>query len=293
MRQTAGNRPAPIARGGAFSVTLALPGNAPVDRALEMYVAMPIRALLFDLWGTLIEDSGREEPRSRTRARLATEALAGAGHPYPEGAVMLALQAFNREHGALHAQGRDLAPPERLELVLRLLDRRLPERLSPDGRRAVEEALTGAIRMHPPLPAPGARDTLAEARGRGLALGLVSNTGISPGYVLRELLADFGLLPYLQTLTFSDEACLVKPAPEMFRCTLEVLGMAPPQAVFIGDVPHTDIAGALAVGMWAVQIGDQRADGVEPHARIASLRELFPALEELGCWTSSCRAGQS
>jgi FMN phosphatase YigB (HAD superfamily) len=245
--------------------------------------SMAIRALLFDLWGTLIEDSRRqEEPRSQTRARLVAQALDAAGHPCPHDEVALALQAFNKEHSALHAQGLDIAPPERLERFLRVLAPGLAERLAPNGQRAVEDALVAAIRLHPPLPAPGSHETLLEAQRRGLGLGLVSNTGISPGYALRELLADFGLLHYLQALTFSDEICLVKPAPELFRCTLEVLGVAPSDAVFIGDLPHTDMAGALGVGMWAVQIGDQQADGVEPHARIESLTELFPALERLG-----------
>ena len=244
---------------------------------------MPVRALLFDLWGTLIEDSSRQEgPRTQTRARLVAQALDAAGHAYPQDEVALALQVFNKEHSALHAQGLDIAPPERLARFLDMLELGLAQRLSPDSLRAVENALIGAIRLHPPLPAPGSHQVLREAQRRGLALGLVSNTGISPGYALRELLADFGLLSYLQALTFSDEAGLAKPAPEMFHCTLDALGVAPPEAVFTGDLPALDVAGPLSVGMWAVQIGDQQADGVEPHARIDSLTELFPALERLG-----------
>ncbi|MDP2674433.1 MAG: HAD family hydrolase [Dehalococcoidia bacterium] len=158
----------------------------------------------------------------------------------------------------------------------------MARRLPPAGSRAVDEALVGAIRHHPPVPAPGAHDVLEEARRRGLGVGLVSNTGITPGYVLRALLAESGLLAYLQALTFSDEACLAKPAPEMFLCTLEALRVAPANAVFVGDMPHADLAGALAVGMWAVQMGDKQLNGVQPHARIDALPELFGALEGLG-----------
>lgn len=244
---------------------------------------MPIRALIFDLWGTLVEDSTqRDESRRTTRLRLVSAALGAAGHPYSEEAISAAFPSFIEQHDALHGAGRDITAPEKVELFLRCIHPDLPRRLSSDSLRAFEDALIGSIRLHPPLPAPGALEVLAEARRRGLAVALISNTGISPGHVLRDLLAEQGLLQYLQVLTFSDEACFVKPAPEMFHCTLEALGVAPADAVMIGDLPHADVAGALAVGMWAVQVGDKQADNVQPHARIDTLHELFPALERLG-----------
>jgi putative hydrolase of the HAD superfamily len=115
-----------------------------------------------------------------------------------------------------------------------------------------------------------------------LIIGLISNTGITPGYVLRGLLADYGLLPYFRILTFSDEARLAKPAEEIFRCTLEALEVQAAEAVFVGDMPELDVVGPQAVRMWAVQVGDRQLDGVRPHARIDGLPELFPALERLG-----------
>lgn len=235
------------------------------------------------LWGTLVEDSTqRDESRRTTRLRLVSAALGAAGHPYSEEAISAAFPSFIEQHDALHGAGRDITAPEKVELFLRCIHPDLPRRLSSDSLRAFEDALIGSIRLHPPLPAPGALEVLDEARRRGLALGLISNTGISPGHVLREILADCGLLSFLQVQTYSDEACFAKPAPEMFHCTLEALGVTPADAVMIGDLPHTDIAGARAVGMWTLQIGEQQAEGVEPHARIDTLHELFRALEELG-----------
>ncbi len=244
---------------------------------------MAIRALVFDLWGTLIvDDPQRDEPRRATRARLALEALRSAGCPYPEETVTAALRSLGREHGVLHGQGRDISVPEKVELLLERIEPGLAQQLSPDALRAVERALVTPGRLSPPMPASGAMDVLLDAQRRDLALGLISNTGVTPGYVLREILADFGLLPYLQVLTFSDEACLAKPAKEIFSCTLEALAVEPDAAVFIGDTPAIDVAGPQAVGMWAVQVGDQQLDGVRPHARIDALPALFPALEDLG-----------
>ncbi|MEX1255856.1 MAG: HAD family hydrolase [Dehalococcoidia bacterium] len=244
---------------------------------------MAIRALLFDLWGTLVDDSVRgPEPRSVTRARLAAQALEAAGYAYEQDTIAAALKAFSTHHTAINAEGRDLAPPDRVDLLLELLDQGLASRVLDDDKRALGDALAGAIKRHPPIPVPGAHQILGAARRRGLVMGLVSNTGWSSGAVLRDLLSDQGLLHSFQVLTFSDEACLWKPATGMFTCTLDALAVEAGEAVFIGDWPEADVAGALAVGMWAVQIGDHRVDGIEPHARIDTLPELFPALTGLG-----------
>lgn len=246
---------------------------------------MPIRALVFDLWGTLVGDIVRrpyEEPRRQMRQRLVAEALASAGSAYPEERVGAALQLSTEEHAGMHDQGRDIAAPERVDLFLKHVEPGLAGRLSQDALRAVEDALVAPGRLLPPDPAPGAQEALEEAQRRGLALGLISNTGITPGYALREVLAEYGLLPYFQVLTFSDEARLAKPAAGIFRCTLEALGVEPADAVFVGDMPALDVVGPQAVGMWAVQVGDRQLDGVCPHARIDALGELFPALERLG-----------
>ncbi len=245
---------------------------------------MTLEALLFDLWGTLVVDNPQREGarRAELRLRLLREALASSGLSYSEEAIGEALPAFLKEHEALHAGGRDISAPEKAELFLESMEPRLARRLPPETLRAVEEALVSPGRLTPPLPALGAREVLEEAQGRGLALGLVSNTGVTPGYVLRDVLAGHGLLPYFRILTFSDEARLAKPSPQVYRCTLEALGADPRRAVFIGDHPRLDVAGPQAVGMWTVQVGDQQLDGVRPHARIPALSELFAALQRLG-----------
>ena len=244
---------------------------------------MTVRALVFDLWGTLLLDSPeRIEPRRATRQRLVREALAGAGRVYPEGRVAAALEGLDEAYRRLHSGGRDVATDERLVILLDGIEPGLAERLSPKALEAIEDAVASPGRLTPPLPAPGAQEVLEQARRRKLRLGLVSNTGVTPGYVLRDILADHGLRGPLEVLTFSDEARLAKPAPEIFQCTLEALHVTPERAVFIGDTPKLDIAGPRAIGMWAVQVGQQQPDGVRPHARIDSLPELFPALRKLG-----------
>ena len=56
-----------------------------------------------------------------------------------------------------------------------------------------------------PLPVPGASEVLDALKSRGLAIGLISNTGRTPGYVLREILDRLGLAPSIDAMVFSNE----------------------------------------------------------------------------------------
>jgi FMN phosphatase YigB (HAD superfamily) len=78
---------------------------------------------------------------------------------------------------------------------------------------------------------------------------VISNTGRTPGRVLRHLLADAGLLECFHVLAFSDEAGIRKPAAAIFHRVLDQVGVEPKAAVHVGDDPVTDVAGARAVGM--------------------------------------------
>ena len=74
---------------------------------------------------------------------------------------------------------------------------------------------------HRPDITPGAVEAVRELRARGLRLGLISNTGRTPGRVLRRLLEDADLLPCFDVLVFSDEARVRKPAAAIFRRVLD------------------------------------------------------------------------
>ena len=239
--------------------------------------------MLFDLWGTLlyIRDVDDMEARRRRLLDRTVVGLANAGHPCAEETVAAALAGFGDEHSAMHREGRDISQPERLALVLERIEPGLASRMSATSLLAFEDAVAD-VRLRDSIPAPGALACVEETHGRGLALGLVCVTGLTPGYVLRDVLDGHGLLRHFEALTFSDEARMAKPAPEIFHCTLQVLGVAPQDAVFIGDTPFADVAGPQALGMTAVQVGSRQEEGVTPDARLESLDELFPALRRLG-----------
>jgi putative hydrolase of the HAD superfamily len=75
---------------------------------------------------------------------------------------------------------------------------------------------------------------------------------------------------------------LAKPDPAIFKAALDALGVPSSEAAFVGDSPLNDVAGAQALGIFAVQIGSRTRDGVTPDARIDTLHELEGVLAQRG-----------
>ena len=98
-----------------------------------------------------------------------------------------------------------------------------------------------------------------------------------------EKLATAGLHEYFEAIFISGEVGIAKPDPAIFHLALTQLGVAPEEAVMVGDSLTIDVAGARAAGITAVWLN---RDGRQPEAgdpapdyEIASLSEL-PALLE-------------
>jgi FMN phosphatase YigB (HAD superfamily) len=244
-----------------------------------------LRAMLFDLWGTLVlpdDAGGIGERRSAVRLRMASEALASMGFDYTPDAIERAFAAANDEHGRIHADGRDLTAEGRTVLYLRHLDPDLGGQLDDDGWRRMHDAVLAPALTARPIVTPGALDVLAEIRSLGLHVGLVSDAGTTPGYVLRTILQDMGLLELLDVAIFSDEVEVAKPSAAIFECALDSLDVRAAEAGFIGDQPVLDVLGAQNAGVVAIQFGDLSEDGITPDARITAFDDLVPALRRLG-----------
>jgi putative hydrolase of the HAD superfamily len=108
---------------------------------------------------------------------------------------------------------------------------------------------------------------LESLRERGLKLGLVSNA-FDPGWLLHRDLEQMGLAQRLDFSVFSSEVGTRKPHPAIFERALEVLGLEPENALFVGDRLYEDIRGAGELGMTTVQAlwfrADEHPDGGEP-----------------------------
>ncbi len=96
---------------------------------------------------------------------------------------------------------------------------------------------------------PGLTPMLDALCQRGLPLGLITN-GRSP---FQENNIDaLGIIDYFQTILVSEAEGVRKPDAQIFQRALHRLDVAASEAVFVGDNPTADVAGAQAVGMKAI-----------------------------------------
>ncbi len=126
---------------------------------------------------------------------------------------------------------------------------------------------------------PDAASVLTDLRAAGLRIGMLSNTHW-PRTFHEHFLERDGLIDLIDARLYTSEMAFQKPHPSAFLAAAEALGVAPAQAVFVGDRPWDDISGARSVGMRTVLRPNPVApdiDGIEPDARISRLVEL-PAL---------------
>ena len=242
---------------------------------------MPIKAVLFDLWETLIQDHpDRARPRRQWRIESVQTVFVKYGFDIDHESVGTALDATNIALTRMHDEGRDLDASGRETLLIDILEEQ-------SGKRApstVNGELLSIIASMPldkaPHLAPGALETLTALREMGLPTALVSNAGMTTAPNLRLLLRHYEIEALFDSLVFSDELQVAKPDPRIFELAASGLRVEAADCAFVGDNPHNDIAGALAAGMYAVQVGNKVRDGITavPHIRIDGLLELIPAL---------------
>lgn len=238
-----------------------------------MTIPKPPEAITFDCWETLITNVDWEQTKlSRYEAvRLfagehGIELTADTARETLRGGWDLHVQAWRRGEtfGSIGAAkwclGRLGIPASDDNVAL------LAERMgaSPGGTR----------------PLDGAREAIEKVRASGIPTALICDTGFTSGAQVRACLAEHSL--ELDHYFFSDEVGAPKPSPKIFDAALSTLGTDPSQAIHIGDLKRTDIAGARAAGMASIRYtgshdngwDTEETKGEEADAVLATWKEL-------------------
>ena len=181
-----------------------------------------MRAVIFDLWDTLVEWPVEE-------ARKLTDGLAGhAG---------VGREEFARRWQASYraSQTRPLAE------VYRSLG--IPDEHVAGHVAARHEFGRRVLRLR-----DGAAATLGALRRRRLKLGLISvcSEEVPAAWPETELAGLFDVE------TFSSDCGLMKPEPEIYLRTARALEVDPSECYFVGDGANDELGGAARVGMTPV-----------------------------------------
>lgn len=128
------------------------------------------------------------------------------------------------------------------------------------------------------VPMPHLTDTLDALRERGLKVGLITN---GRALMQNRKIDGLGIRPYLDSVVISGDLGVRKPDPRIFAAALEDLAVDPSAAAYVGDNPEPDITGAKRSGMCAVWRRDEWwPEPEEADLVIDDLNELIPGLFE-------------
>jgi len=123
----------------------------------------------------------------------------------------------------------------------------------------LEKAYIDPVLSIPPKLNPEGPAILQAVRNRGYKIGLISNTGRSPGSALRQLLEAYGIRKYFDATVFSNEVMRRKPDRLIFDHTAQLLGAPNELVVHVGDNPESDFWGARNAGMQAILLDQSLA----------------------------------
>lgn len=117
-------------------------------------------------------------------------------------------------------------------------------------------------------PAPNLHELLAELKA-GFRLAMATNRGATVPGVMRH----FGLAPLIELAVGIHDVARPKPFPDMLEKCVHHFGIAPHEAVYVGDTA-SDYEAARAAGTHFIAVGEH----TEAARRIRELRELPPLL---------------
>ncbi len=226
---------------------------------------MDIKAIFFDLDETLLDTSGCRPPAVEASFQIAVQ-------KYPQ----LQFEAWRKASEEVKTEMHDLwlnSPNSGAEL-LREGSRRILARLGIDDTdlathvsRAYYQTWVSQLKLFPEV-----KEVLAALRGR-FRLGIVSN---GPSDLQRYKLKLFDLEREFNPIVISGEFGVPKPDPAIFRHALELAKVSPSEALYVGDSPTYDIAGAKGVGMQMVWVNRNSVENLDmkPDRVVRDLRAL-------------------
>lgn len=128
------------------------------------------------------------------------------------------------------------------------------------------------------VPFPCVRDALADLKGRGLRLGVITNWDLSA----RPLLEREGLAGFFEQVVVSSEEGVEKPDPRIFEAALARAGVRAEECLYVGDNYYDDAVGARGVGMGALIVNRFGALGVEEITDVPIIADVSQVARYVG-----------
>ncbi len=230
---------------------------------------MKYRAVIFDLYGTLVDELRYPHRQEVKYQRLVSDTAAALALPVDDFRRVWSKTSRQREVGEIRNRKAILA------FLCDTLDIDVSDEQLDRAAAIALEYVRRALK-----PRDGVVETLARLRDEGIKTGLISNC-------LAETSDLWPSTPFPSLLDASILSCevgMMKPDPGIYHLACERLEVEPDECLFIGDGGSGELTGATNVGMDAVLI--RAPDDIEngdredwQGARISSVEEVLGLLE--------------
>lgn len=207
-----------------------------------------IKGVLFDFWGTLVEN-GTYSPLRQSYQIL------GARMPFSAFVVLFEQAYMTRKFEDHTSAFKEVFKAFRI-----------------DENPAVMEKLIGVWNKNKLLAKPYSEtvEALEALKKKGIKLAIISNT---PCFGASEVIEKFDMKKFFDFIALSYETGLLKTEKKMFAKVLKELKIDKSEALMVGDSIETDIEGAKLAEVKGILI--DRRDRRDFPEKIKNLKEVL------------------
>ncbi len=243
-----------------------------------------IDTVTFDLWNTLVLNTPKDSIKYRQIR------VKGIHEAFSEARISVKYEDIEKAHDLSFEESKkfwdkniDMDSNKQINILLQFLPDLNPKSLDQKVFQKIKRAYTEPVLYATPDLAENATEILSNLREKNYKIGLICNTGRTPGNVARKLLEELDILKHFGALSFSNELKVRKPHKKIFLYTLSELKSLPESSVHVGDELKTDILGAKNVGVRTVYLKrkDEKCQDIIPDHMIFNLMELEEILLDL------------
>ena len=237
-----------------------------------------VKAVTFDLWETLLfEKDGWNQRRMNVRCQNLAQALNKLGVKIPTEQFAFAFKEMTSWLENIWKNNREVTHYDQIQFIVKTASKNTIN-LKQEWITQLSSAYTSAIFDIPPILNPDARKVLQWLKNQNIRMGIICNTGLTPGFGLRKFLANEDMADYFDLMLFSDEVGVRKPNPKIFQTASQELQTKPRNVVHVGDNLKSDVWGAKNAGfrtiLLATTTGRDRIAESDPTSLVAISRKM-------------------
>ena len=205
---------------------------------------MPYKAVIFDLYGTLVENFSR-----RAYDKVQEEMAKILDVSYPK--LWQAMGETNKDRSL-----GNLSVEENIVEVCRRLGTKA-------DRTQIEQAvfLKYEFTRTSIIPEPKVLEALDLLKRNGLYIGLITNCNAA----VPRFFPESPLAQYIDAPVFSSEERIKKPSHRIYEIACERLRVQPQECIYVGDGSSEELTGAAAVGLLPILKRADLTDVYDPH----------------------------